>query len=79
MIVALEIATGKVVAHVRNRRTSPVELSLRFMNEVVRAFPTGNLMVVDNLNIHKNEAALGAAGRAILKSAFTTPSRTPCG
>src|SRR5438105_8334300 len=37
MIAALEIATGKVLAHVRNRRTS-VNF-LYFMNEVVRAFP----------------------------------------
>jgi transposase len=56
LIAALEIATGKVVAHVRNRRTS---LNfLRFMNDVVRAYPNRKLhVVVDNLNIHKNEAA----------------------
>jgi transposase len=56
LIAALEIATGKVVAHVRNRRTS-VNF-LRFMNDVVRAYPDRELHVVaDNLNIHKNEAA----------------------
>ena len=56
MIAALEIATGKVVAQVRNRRTS-VNF-LRFMNEVLRAYPDRELhVVVDNLNIHKNEAA----------------------
>ena len=56
LIAALEIATGKVVAHIRNRRTS-VNF-LRFMNEVVRAYPHRELRVaVDNLNIHKNEAA----------------------
>ena len=56
LIAALEIATGKVVAHVRNRRTS-VNF-LRFMNEVVRTYPDRDLHVVaDNLNIHKNEAA----------------------
>jgi transposase len=56
MIAALEIATGKVVAHVRNRRTS-VNF-LRFMNEVLRAYPDRELhVVVDNLNIHKNAAA----------------------
>src|SRR3989441_10550193 len=49
MLAALEIATGKVVAHVRNRRTS-VNF-LRFMNEVVRAYPHRELhVVVDNLN-----------------------------
>ena len=56
LIAALEIATGKVVAHIRNRRTS-VNF-LRFMNDVVRAYPDRELHVVaDNLNIHKNEAA----------------------
>lgn len=56
LIAALEIATGKVVAHVRNRRTS-VNF-LRFMNDIVRAYPARDLHVVaDNLNIHKNEAA----------------------
>jgi len=41
LIAALEIATGKVVAHIRNRRTS-VNF-LRFMNEVVRAYPNREL------------------------------------
>jgi transposase len=62
MIAALEIATGKVVAHVRNRRTS-VNF-LRFMNDVVRVHPHRELhVVVDNLNIHKNEAARRWLGR----------------
>lgn len=62
LIAALEIATGKVVAHIRNRRTS-VNF-LRFMNEVVRAYPDRELHVVaDNLNIHKNEAARRWLGR----------------
>jgi len=44
------------VAHVKQRRTS-VNF-LRFMNDVVGAFPKRELRVVlDNLNIHKNEAA----------------------
>ena len=48
MLAALEIATGKVVAHVRNRRTS-VNF-LRFLNEVVRAYPNRKLhVIVDNL------------------------------
>jgi transposase len=55
LIAALEIATGKVVAHIHNRRTS-VNF-LRFMNEVVRAYPDRELHILaDNLNIHKNEA-----------------------
>jgi transposase len=62
LIAALEIATGKVVAHIRNRRTS-VNF-LRFMNEVVRAYPDRELHVIaDNLNIHKNEAAHRWLGR----------------
>ena len=56
LIAALEIATGKVVAHIRNRRTS-VNF-LRFMNDVVQTHPNRELhVVIDNLNIHKNEAA----------------------
>jgi transposase len=55
LIAALEIATGKIVAHIRNRRTS-VNF-LRFLNDVVRVYPDQQLHVVaDNLNIHKNEA-----------------------
>jgi transposase len=62
LIAALEIATGKIVAHVRNRRTS-VNF-LRFMNDVVRAYPERELHVVaDNLNIHKNESARRWLGR----------------
>src|SRR5947208_1035133 len=56
LLAALEIATGQVVAHIRNRRTS-INF-LHFMNEVVRAYPKRELhVVVDNLNIHKNEAS----------------------
>jgi transposase len=52
----LEIATGKVVAHVRDRRATVDFLS--FMDDVVKSYPLGELHVVlDNLNIHKNEAA----------------------
>ena len=56
LLAALEIASGEVVAHVKQRRTS-VNF-LRFMNNVIDAFPKRELHVVlDNLNIHKNEAA----------------------
>src|SRR5438477_5535172 len=56
LLAALEIATGKVVAHVRDRRTS-VDF-LGFLDEVVKSYPVRELHVVlDNLNIHKNEAA----------------------
>src|SRR5215831_20626702 len=56
LLAALEIASGKIVAHVKQRRTS-VNF-LRFLRDVVAAFPEQELhMVLDNLNIHKNEAA----------------------
>lgn len=56
LLASLEIATGKVVAHVRDRRTT-VDF-LNFMDDVVKSYPLGELHVVlDNLNIHKNEAA----------------------
>jgi transposase len=56
LLAALEIATGKVVAHIRDRRTTVDFLS--FMDDVVRSYPLRELHVVlDNLNIHKNEAA----------------------
>lgn len=56
LLAALDTASGRVVAHVKNRRTSAI--FLRFMNDVVAAFPGRDLHVVlDNLNIHKNAAA----------------------
>lgn len=56
LLAALEVATGKVVAHVRDRRTTVDFLS--FMDDVVKSYPVRELHVVlDNLNIHKNEAA----------------------
>lgn len=56
LIAALDVATGRVIGHVKDRRTS-VNF-LRFMNDVVAAFPERAMHVVlDNLNIHKNDAA----------------------
>ena len=56
LLAALEIATGNVVAHVRDCRTTVDFLS--FMEEVVSSYPLRELHVIlDNLNIHKNEAA----------------------
>ena len=56
LLAALEIASGKVLAHVKQRPTS-INF-LRFLRDVVAAFPRRELhMVLDNLNIHKNEAA----------------------
>ena len=56
LLAALEIASGRVTAHVRDRRTSADFLA--FMDDVVKAYPLQELHVVlDNLNIHKNESA----------------------
>src|SRR5262249_23570016 len=56
LLAALEIASGQVVAHVKQRRTS-VNF-LRFFKDVITAFPERELhMILDNLNIHKNHAA----------------------
>jgi transposase len=56
LLAALEIATGRVIAHVKQRRTS-INF-LRFMNVVVGNHADRDLHVVlDNLNIHKNAAA----------------------
>src|SRR5438876_11306225 len=52
LLAALEIASGRVVAHVKQRRTSVN--CLKFMNEVTASFPDGQLHVVlHNLNIDK--------------------------
>ena len=51
LLAALDVATGLLIAHVRDRRSS-VNF-LRFMDDVVAAFPRRALHVVlDNLNIH---------------------------
>jgi transposase len=56
LLAALEIASGQVVAHVKQRRTT-VNF-LRFLKDVIAAFPQRELhMILDNLNIHKNQAA----------------------
>jgi transposase len=56
LLAALEIASGQVVAHVKQRRTS-VNF-LRFLKDVIAAFPGRELhMILDNLNLHKNETA----------------------
>ena len=74
MLAALEIATGKVVAHVRDRRTTVDFLS--FMDDVVKSYPVSALdVVLDNLNIHKNEAANNGSC-VIPECTFTIPPRT---
>jgi transposase len=56
VLASVEVATGKVVAHVRKRRTSKDFLA--FMDSVVKEYPDQRLYVVlDNLNTHTNEAA----------------------
>jgi transposase len=56
LLAALDVATGRVIGQVKDRRTSAN--FLRFMDEVVAAFPQRALHVIlDNLNIHKNAAA----------------------
>jgi transposase len=56
LLAALEIASGQVVAHVKQRRTS-VNF-LRFLKDVIAAFPERELhMILDHLNIHHNQAA----------------------
>lgn len=56
LLAALKIATGEVIGHVRQRRTSVNFLN--FMDEVVVACPDLELHVIlDNLNIHTNAAA----------------------
>jgi transposase len=60
LLAALKIATGEVLAQVRQRRTSVNFLA--FMDAVVDAWAEVNLhVVIDNLNIHKNQAALAVA------------------
>lgn len=75
LLAALEIATGKVLAHVKQRRTS-VNF-LHFMDDVVAAFPGRDLHVVlDNLNTHKNEAAQRWLGRNPRVRFHHTPTHT---
>ena len=55
VLASLELKTGKVLARVKQQRTSLDFLS--FMDEVVAAYPRERLCVIlDNLNTHKNEA-----------------------
>jgi transposase len=56
LLAALKIATGEVLAHVRQRRTA-VNF-LRFLDDVVANCPELDLhLILDNLNIHKNQSA----------------------
>jgi transposase len=56
VLATVDMATGKVIAHVRKRRTSKDFLA--FMDSVVKEYPGQRLYVVlDNLNTHTNDAA----------------------
>lgn len=56
VLASLEIGTGKVLARVKQTRTSSDFLS--FMEEVAAAYPQQRLCVIlDNLNTHKNDPA----------------------
>ena len=56
LLAALKIATGEVLAEVRQRRTSVNFLHV--LDQVVAACPDIDLhLILDNLNIHKNQAA----------------------
>ena len=79
LLAALEIATGKVVAHVRDRRTTADFLS--FMDDVLKSYPQRELHVVlDNLNIHKMLAvrdAIEAAGATPIYLPTYSPELNP--
>ena len=56
LLASLDIASGRVIAHVRKRRTSKDFLA--FLDSVVKEYPDQRLYVVlGNLNTHTNEAA----------------------
>src|SRR6266436_4828624 len=55
LLASLDIGTGRVIAHVRKRRTSKDFLA--FLDSVVKEYPNQRLAIVlDNLNTHTNEA-----------------------
>lgn len=56
LLASLDIGIGRVIAHVRKRRTSKDFLA--FLDSVVKEYPNQRLAIVlDNLNTHTNEAA----------------------
>ena len=73
LLASLDIATGRVLAHVRQSRTSKDFLA--FLDSVVRAYPDQRLFIVlDNLNTHTNEAAKNWLKAHRLVSFHYTPS-----
>jgi transposase len=78
LLAALAIATGKVVAHVRDRRTT-VDF-LGFMDDVVKSYPVVELHVVlDNLKYPQERSGQTMACWVIREYISTTPQRTPPG
>jgi len=74
LLAALEIATGKVIAHVRDRRTTVI-FSVSWTT-VVKAYPVNELCVVlDNLNIHRTSSQT-MAPETIRACISTTPRHT---
>jgi len=56
VLASLEVKTGKVIAHIKQSRTSADFLS--FLNSLVESYKGQRLYVIlDNLNTHKNEQA----------------------
>jgi transposase len=56
LLAAIEVATGKATTWVN--KTRKTDDFIKFMNQVVRAYPRKRLCVIlDNLNTHKGKAA----------------------
>ena len=73
LLASLDIATGRVIAHVRKRRTSKDFLA--FLDSVVKEYPDQRLYIVlDNLNTHTNEAATKWLAAHRLVSFHYTPN-----
>ena len=73
LLASLDIATGRVIAHVRKRRTSKDFLA--FLDSVVKEYPDQRLYIVlDNLNTHTNEAATKWLAAHRLVSFHYTPT-----
>jgi len=78
LLAALKIASGEVLAQVRQRRTS-VNF-LQFMDTVVAACSDWDLhVIVDNLNIHKNQAAQAWLARHPRVHFHSTPTHASWG
>jgi hypothetical protein len=77
LIAALEMATGRVVAHVRNRRTS-VNF-LRFMNEVMRAYPDLNRVRIQHVQPRESPFPLERRGASYIPKKVRIEQRRAVG